>query len=1507
MQKTFRLFISSTFNDFRREREILQTKVFPIIKEYASLNNYIFQPIDLRWGLSNEAQLNQKTLELCLDEVRSCKRYMHPNFLVMIGDRYGWVSLPYAINSEEFEELLTFMSKEESSLLLEWYKKDLNQLSKIGFASYVIKERTGVYEDFDTWSEIETELRKILQAAVVSSDIDEEKQRKYFLSATEAEVEEGIIPYIKPTTFQERELLNKNKNLIRKDSQHIFGFFRNIDKATRIEDKFIVNTEKEMTEKVECDYHQAQEFKKRVSKVLNNTLEVDTKQTTKELLDEDYLEIKNPKLDDETLEDFLLRVKDEDIFEYRLTLFLKKQFDEQKALDEENNHTILELELSAQRNFAENKRKNFLGQEKLKNIISSYINDDSTQSLVLYGESGKGKSALISESINECNRLQSKIFYRFVGATPGSSSSKDILSSLFEEIGIDIKSKQQDKETFDEFSQRVKSEILNIEEKIVIFIDAVDQLHNDDQFIWLPKELPSNVKIILSALEDDKYPEDTKYLQALKSKTENLHLISAFNEGEALLDLLLKKENRSIDDFQRKYFLKQYNKVKSPLYVVIAFQEIKNWKSGDKTQKLAATQSKIIEEFINNLTKVYHHNKKFVTKVLGYIYASKDGISESELLQLLEIDEDFVKIMADEKFHRNYTLELPLVHWSRLYSQLKYFLSLKTQYGEEVMYFFHREFDSVFKIKKNLKSTRLEHEAMINSTQKLIILKQNNNFNSNRLGKLYITLIAEYGLRYKNKRKQTEFSKFISTIENGSWVNHFFYYLNNLSLHYIDSNRIDKAIRYLNIYEIAAYSIFHNEQKNEKSISNYFTETEIENIGFSSNLTWAGFFCVQADMVLGVAYTKINKLTFAIKYLKKSLKLGKELLLTDEKNFVGIYTSILVGLSNTYTSSNQLSKSKKLLEEGMEYSEKYYIEGDEESEKEYISLSINLAQLNILEGKHNDAIVVLDKILIFVESINEKYATSKWIKYYIQVLTLLSRANHWVNKGDISIEKGEQALNIVKPLYEQNSKLWVESYILILSDLARPYSDKKNKRALELSFECLSITEDLFKKDKELWAEKYSKSLHLYSYILKIFNDLDNAIFYQERCLEIRKLLFIDEKEKWGALYLEISKNLINSYEEKGNSEEKIILLNMDSLEAVKYLFDDNSIQWVDKYLDILIAVALLFKAMPLGISKAIEFEEEAKTIVEDFLTHDNDTLVSLYTQILINLSTSYSTIEPKRSYLIDKKCYEFLTPLYNTEKEKWAKTYSTVLYNLALSYSNFGKQKESLLLKQKNVQLCEDNYNISNHLWGEDYIRALHSLGISYYKIDDFANALEQFKEEYKICQKIYDEYNPKRDQALQFINSIKQQVGSNKSTAEDSMSDDLMSLLGGMMGSPEMDRVRQLYDIVNAPTPNNGIEEARLSDILNLAKFITYHKKNEEITATEYIEAVGFIELNGFGYKFFSTIMDLDDIGDQEDAISCIKYSNVLDDLPIADELIGSVNYAKVMLGDNIIGSLR
>ena len=70
--RTFRIFVSSTFSDLKAERNALQEKVFPRLRDLAAEHGCRFQAIDLRWGVSEEASLDQQTMNICLGEIAHC-------------------------------------------------------------------------------------------------------------------------------------------------------------------------------------------------------------------------------------------------------------------------------------------------------------------------------------------------------------------------------------------------------------------------------------------------------------------------------------------------------------------------------------------------------------------------------------------------------------------------------------------------------------------------------------------------------------------------------------------------------------------------------------------------------------------------------------------------------------------------------------------------------------------------------------------------------------------------------------------------------------------------------------------------------------------------------------------------------------------------------------------------------------------------------------------------------------------------------------------------------------------------------------------------------------------------------------------------------------------------------------------------------------------------------------------------------------------------------------------
>src|SRR2546425_2895399 len=67
--RTFRIFVSSTFDDLKEERNALQKYVFPRLRELCARHSCRFQAIDLRWGVREEAALDHQTMRICLQEI----------------------------------------------------------------------------------------------------------------------------------------------------------------------------------------------------------------------------------------------------------------------------------------------------------------------------------------------------------------------------------------------------------------------------------------------------------------------------------------------------------------------------------------------------------------------------------------------------------------------------------------------------------------------------------------------------------------------------------------------------------------------------------------------------------------------------------------------------------------------------------------------------------------------------------------------------------------------------------------------------------------------------------------------------------------------------------------------------------------------------------------------------------------------------------------------------------------------------------------------------------------------------------------------------------------------------------------------------------------------------------------------------------------------------------------------------------------------------------------------
>ena len=85
------IFISSTFIDMQSERDMVQERVLPALREKARKYGDNVGVIDLRWGVDTSTLETEegaaKVLKVCLDEIDRS----HPYMLIFFGERYGTV------------------------------------------------------------------------------------------------------------------------------------------------------------------------------------------------------------------------------------------------------------------------------------------------------------------------------------------------------------------------------------------------------------------------------------------------------------------------------------------------------------------------------------------------------------------------------------------------------------------------------------------------------------------------------------------------------------------------------------------------------------------------------------------------------------------------------------------------------------------------------------------------------------------------------------------------------------------------------------------------------------------------------------------------------------------------------------------------------------------------------------------------------------------------------------------------------------------------------------------------------------------------------------------------------------------------------------------------------------------------------------------------------------------------------------------------------------------------
>lgn len=653
--KYIRFFISSTFADMKVERDLLQELFNEIIPIYRQ-KGWQIETVDLRWGISTEAGYHNKTMQICKQELMRCQHLSpKPNFIILLGNRYGWIPLPEMITMCDYEKLK--MTKDEKILFDKWYHLDSNALPD---GQYLLKARTGEFRKDIIWKEqAEKPLKEMFYRNSktnrtlfqrIFSNGQSQVFQDFRLSATEQEIRLGA--------------LNVNDA-----DEHVVAYFRNL---TNIPNDKLVDFDESNKEFAK----QLADLKKKLSNKLSSNNVYSISLSYSDYIKELFVQTFKQKM-------------------RKLVTNIIDQTIDESICDTANSENTLHLAIAAE------EVDGFVGREAELNYIDNYLQDrNSFRALWIKSPSGAGKTALLAKVV-ETYKEKFDVICRFCGRSLDSSSAICLLRSLWWNLQRKSSNKCKKIKNYMDFPLgyhksweclKCKMNKLESDNPILVVIDAINQVEEDtDGFSllkWLDCQLAPSVKVIISSTDELRFSFVPKYITIY-----SLHDMGS--DAWIQVQQQLNKHKRKLTQTQKEQVMGIIEQSDhSAIFLDVLGKFLCNVTSNTELSNIPHTLTALTGHLLDYLSRPENHGPLIVRKVMSLLVSDRIGLSQTEIFDLMSHDDEiYAQIKADSYHDLPQTGErhIPPILWSRLQSDLDPLLRHLTTKAGQVMCIFHSE------------------------------------------------------------------------------------------------------------------------------------------------------------------------------------------------------------------------------------------------------------------------------------------------------------------------------------------------------------------------------------------------------------------------------------------------------------------------------------------------------------------------------------------------------------------------------------------------------------------------------------------------------------------------------------------------------------------------------------------------------------------------------------------------------------------------------------------------
>ena len=354
--------------------------------------------------------------------------------------------------------------------------------------------------------------------------------------------------------------------------------------------------------------------------------------------------------------------------------------DETKTIDEQTWRRIVErarpaplTPLEAERRqmsaFAQTRLRWFQGRTRelaeLQKFIDDAATDDAPRLCVVAAAPGAGKSALLaklSESLAARGLAHPQpdfVITHFVGASERSADARSLLLRLIQELDastIPFPPEENPTEDLDGLRTRLSRRLADYtgDRRIVILLDALNQLTDGHDLSWLPYRLGPSVRIIASCIE-----APTAQGQAPSfspgSSTQILTALNGRHPHRIALDQLTETDIRTIVVEYLKEYCKELDarhinaiaalpQARNPLYLFVLLAELRTLGGDDMNRVVAELITELSNRFPDT-THLFNWTIDRCAEAFGaeeaklwctYLALGRVGMSSRELADLLD-------------------------------------------------------------------------------------------------------------------------------------------------------------------------------------------------------------------------------------------------------------------------------------------------------------------------------------------------------------------------------------------------------------------------------------------------------------------------------------------------------------------------------------------------------------------------------------------------------------------------------------------------------------------------------------------------------------------------------------------------------------------------------------------------------------------------------------------------------------------------------------------------------